>query len=89
MYCVFGLSSCVGFQQVFGQRLLCSPFVPRSDIEFSDAGETPSLPYQSMSFLQMEKFVFAATRHFLVIVGGVLMGACRMHDAEDAAKDER
>ena len=96
MYCVFGFSSCVDFQQVSGPPFsvfTVSPFLPRSDIEFSDAGETPSLTYQPICvfFLQMEEFVFAATRHVLVIVGGVLLevrAACMMRRMPPKTSDE-
>ena len=95
VYFVFGFSSCEGFQQVFGQRFLCSQFPTCSQMcnRISDAVETPSLPSQPKFF-----FFYADGRcrvrsktHVLVIVGGVLMevrAACMMRRMPPKTSDE-
>ena len=57
------------------------PSVHRSEIEFPMQLRHPICGTNRYVFFWMEEFVFAATRHVLVIVGGVLMevrAACMM-----------
>ena len=85
VYCVFGVFFLCGFSTSIrptSSVFTISHLFTEVTSNFRMQGRHPVCGTNPHVFLlQMEKFVFAATRHVLVIVGGVLMvvrAACMM-----------